>query len=123
MTTGTPFDFDPEPRLTTTVEDGCCTIHLSGALDRNLASAMRDEMTRQINSGHIKAVVLDMENVQTVDSLGVGMIVSAFRSSQAHQVDFAVVEMTEKTSEILRLTGLDNLLPIYANRDEAFKKR
>jgi len=97
----------------------CFVIRLSGILDRRLSTLMREEVARASLTDDARGILINLADVQRMDSMGIGMLVSAFRSSQSRSLDFAVVGLTDRSSEILRITGLDKVLPIYVTEDEA----
>jgi len=102
-------------------DKGLCRIQLSGLLDRRLAMLMREEMSRQAEAPEIKEIILDLAGVTRIDSMGVGMLVSAFRSCQSRNMGFALVGVMNAASEVIRITGLDAILPIYADAAAARK--
>ena len=96
-----------------------CTIRISGVLDRRLSTLMREEMAHRAQDGQTAAMIIDLSDVSQIDSMGIGMLVSAFRSCQARNMEFALVGVRENAGEILRITGLDAILPIHASCEEA----
>lgn len=105
--------------LAVELNDGVCVIRMRGVLNRQIALSMRDEMARFFDQGVAQSVIVDISEVQRMDSMGVGLLVSAFRSCQSRNVPFALVGVSERAGEILRITGLDNILPIHGTEDEA----
>ncbi|MCX7044939.1 MAG: STAS domain-containing protein [Candidatus Sumerlaeota bacterium] len=94
-------------------------IRLSGVLDRRLSTLMREEMARASLMDGTQRILINLADIQRMDSMGIGMLVSAFRSCQSRSVDFAIIGVTERSSEVLRITGLDKVLPITTLEDEA----
>lgn len=99
--------------LTVTSEHGVHVIKVSGVLERSLSSRMREEAGRLVTEDGAAGLLIDLTDALHIDSMGVGMIVSTFKSCQARNIKFALVGCSDKAGEVLRITRLDSILPNY----------
>ena len=86
-------------------------------LDAALAPAFRTYLTEQIAEG-TNHIVLDMSQVEFVDSSGLGVLVSMVKQlSGVGEIKLA--NPGKAVLEMLRLTRMDNVFDIYTSVDEA----
>jgi anti-sigma B factor antagonist len=107
--------------INVTSDDRAHVVEIAGTLDRTLASRMREETTLLCSNGEARAIILDMTNVTHMDSMGVGMLISAYKSCKARNLPFGLAALNDRTADILRITRLDGVLPIYADLSSARK--
>jgi len=66
-------------------------------------------------------LVIDMHEVQSMDSTGCGALVSSLRTVRANKGELKIARPNEKTLALLRLTRLDRVFEIYRELDEAIR--
>jgi anti-sigma B factor antagonist len=86
-------------------------------LDFDNASEFRRHMKEVADSAQY--VVLCLDRVQFVDSSGLGAILSALRALSAKGGDLSVCGVTPSVAALLRLVRLDQILQVFASREEA----
>jgi len=64
-------------------------------------------------------VLLDMSQLQFVDSSGLGAILSALRRLSARGGDLKLCGMSKAVRELLEITRMHRIFDIYGNREEA----
>ena len=64
-------------------------------------------------------VVLDMSNIQFVDSSGVGAILSCLRTLNAEGGDLKLCALTKPVQALFELVRMHKIFDIFDNRDEA----
>lgn len=101
--------------LDVSIQEGVHVIRLTGFLDRYLSARMREEVIRLSADNDSIPIVVDMSEITHIDSMGVGMLVSSLNSSRAKQTPFGIIGVVGKAREVLHLTRLDKVLPIYDN--------
>jgi anti-sigma B factor antagonist len=67
-------------------------------------------------------LVLDMSGVTFLDSSGVGALVSLFVNRRSQGKTFALAALTQQSSAVVAVAGLQKLLPIHATVEEAAKQ-
>lgn len=97
--------------VTRTVDDdGVTTIALSGDVDMVVADRLLGALSEVIDDAATTRVVVDMSRVRFWDSSGVGALVTAYRRASARGTTLVIGDMSEQVRQILRLTGLLDLL-------------
>ena len=64
-------------------------------------------------------VVVDLDRVEFIDSSGLGALVRARRKAQEHGGDVVLAGADEQVREVLALTNLADLFPVYPSVAEA----
>ncbi len=85
-------------------------LHLSGELDRASAQALDDELRRAIVEP--SPVVLDLGEVNLIDSAGLKVLVLAAKQSAMNGNGLKIVRVTDHVRKTFELTGLDRALPL-----------
>ena len=65
-----------------------------------------------------KPAIIDLREVGLITSLGIGMLVAMVRSLRAHGLASAVVA-THTVAGVLRMTSIDELVPVVDTPEEA----
>lgn len=90
---------------------------LEQALDAYAAPGFRDRMGELIQQGH-RAIVLNLSDVNFLDSTGLGAIVSSLKRLDGQGV-MVICGVHEMVMDVFRLTRMDRVFPIVASTEEA----
>lgn len=107
-----------ELSLATRVVSAHTVLEVGGEVDVYTAPKLRDRITELLDGG-IKALIVDLGKVEFMDSTGLGVLVGSYRRSSALGTSFAVVCGRESLLKIFRITGLDQVLPLFESIDAA----
>jgi anti-sigma B factor antagonist len=91
--------------------DDAAVVSLSGDLDLATAPRLRDELLRLSNRG-TRAVMVDLAQLEFIDSSGLGVLVSAMRRFREHGGDLALQSPKPAAHKILEMTGLTKVFSI-----------
>lgn len=80
--------------------------------------AVREAVQTALAAGS-KKLVLNMSGVSTIDSAGVGELVSAFTTVTNRGGRLRLLNLPSKVSDILQITQLIQVFDVYDNEDEA----
>jgi len=98
--------------------DGWTVVAAAGEIDVAAAPMLRERLVDLISSGSHQ-VVLDLENVDFIDSTGLGVLVGAVRRARAEDGDLRIVCTNSRLLRIFGITGLDEVFTIDASVDGA----
>jgi len=98
--------------------DGVAVVSVSGYVD---ASNVQDfwRAIEPLCSGRGPKVVLDLQGLVYLNSIGFGLLLAWHRACRANHGKFALCGLGERTRFIMHLLGLETLLTICPTRDEA----
>jgi anti-sigma B factor antagonist len=88
-------------------------------VDANNAHIARNRLIAVIEQDGAKVVVADMMGTTFCDSAGVTALAAARRKAVSHGAAFSLACSSPQILRILELTGLDQMLPLFASVDEA----
>jgi len=77
------------------------------------------ELARCIAKCEAPLVIVDMSQVTFIDSSGIRCLLGAYRVFEASSREFAIAGASGPVEDILRMTGLDVLLPMAPSVDSA----
>ena len=99
-------------------EHGTTTlVVLRGELDIATSPQLRDELVRVIGGG--RRIVVDLEGLAFIDSVGLGILVSGLKRARSAGGDLELVCANRVILQPLELTGLDQTFTLYAQREDA----
>ncbi len=101
--------------------DGVTLLDLKGKITIGMGDvALRNAVQDAINGGSTK-VVINLKEVTTIDSSGVGELVSAFTTATNRGVKLSLANLPSKVSDILQITQLITVFDVYDSEDEAIR--
>ena len=92
--------------------NGMLNLRLSGEIDHHSAAAVREQMDRDIWFFRPALVVLSLDGVDFMDSSGLGLILGRYTRVRDLQGNMKLENPTPEIEKILRLAGVDKLIPI-----------
>ena len=102
--------------------DGTCVARLSGNLFGSPSGyAFQDDIRRRIAEG-ARAVVLDVENVQRIDSSGVGILVALMWSASSAGTRMVLTALPQRVEKVLSMAMLLDHVDHAPSVDEALAR-
>ena len=101
--------------------DGWAVARASGDLDLTTAIRLREQVVQVITGGQPR-VILDLQEVDFVDSTGLGVIVGLLKRTRGQGGDLRLVSTRTSLRKVLELTDLDRALPLAGTVDEALSE-
>jgi len=92
-------------------------IEVSGEVDLYNVSELKKALF-SITDGKHNSVIVDMKNVNYMDSSGIGALVAGQKKMRAHTGKFGLMNIHEDVLNILKLATLDKFFKIYETEDE-----
>lgn len=94
-------------------------LRLSGSLKVGETARAFSERVEKIASDRKGALILELSELEYLDSTGVGLLVAAYRRFQPLKRDLLLINPQRRVLSGLRVTHLDSLFPIHESLDLA----
>jgi anti-sigma B factor antagonist len=91
---------------------------VGGEVDVYTAPKLREKLIELVSDGSYNLVV-DLENVDFLDSTGLGVLVGGLKRVRNHDGSLQLVCTQEKILKIFRITGLTKVFPIHSSVQDA----
>ena len=104
--------------LTTREVDGKTIVAVGGEIDVYTAPKLRDKITELVADGTYD-IVVDMGEVEFLDSTGLGVLVGGLKKVRAHDGSLQLVCSQDRLLKIFRITGLAKVFVIHESADAA----
>ena len=99
--------------------DGVTVLDLSGRITLGEGSVqLRDAVRDLIGKGQ-KNILVNLENVNYIDSSGLGELVSAYTTARNQGAKLKLLKLTKKVHDLLQLTKLYTVFDIYDDEASA----
>jgi anti-sigma B factor antagonist len=103
-----PLTIEVGPQLET------CLVRVEGELDLAGVPMLEREL-EELLSSDLQSVILDLEELEFIDSLGLRCLLEAARGSRANGDRLRMLRPTGQVARILKLTGVGEVLPLIAD--------
>lgn len=103
-----------------TIDERVSVIDITGSLTRSADEAIADAF-RSASGPHTRAIILDFENMDYMNSSGIGLLVTTLvRANRQGQQVFAY-GLSEHYRDIFELTRLNEAIHIYPDEEAALQ--
>lgn len=86
-------------------------VNLSGEIDAYTAPQLKEKLIPlSQEKGHI--VEVDLENINYMDSTGLGVFINALKSTKEHGSSLKLVNIQERVLRLFKITGLDEIIDL-----------
>jgi anti-sigma B factor antagonist len=92
--------------------DGVVVLYLSGRITLGEGSVQLREAVRGLIGKGKKKILLNMGDVNYIDSSGLGELVSAYTTAKNQQAEVKLLKLTKKVHDLLQLTKLYTVFDI-----------
>ncbi len=96
-------------------------VDISGRIELGDESAALRELISDLLSKGNKKILLNLGDVQYIDSSGLGALVSAFTSVRKQQGELKLLNLTNKVSDLMQITKLYTVFEIMNDEAVALK--
>ena len=97
----------------------CLVIYITSDLDHHTVSDLREKADRMIQAGNARHLIFDFEDVDFMDSSGIGLIMGRYKKVLFLGGKVAVTHVGENVDRIFRLSGLYQIIEKYDTPVEA----
>ena len=104
--------------VSTRNEGPVTVVEVGGEVDVYTAPRLREAVVTAIDSGNTR-LVIDVENVEFLDSTGVGVLVGALKKVRSASGTLDIVCTQPRLLKIFGITGLDKVFGLHTSVAEA----
>jgi anti-sigma B factor antagonist len=105
--------------LSSSTLDGATVVHLAGEIDLSTAPFLQDELLRLTFEDGVTDLVIDLRDVEFMDSTGVGAIAASYRHLRDRDGRLALAGPTPSIAKVCDISGLARVLPMARTVEEA----
>ena len=99
--------------------DGITILDLSGRITLGEGSVILRDSIRELLTKGEKKILLNLGNVDYIDSSGVGELVSAFTSVKNAGGELKLLNLTQKVQDLLQITKLYTVFDVHDDEAHA----
>ena len=100
---------------------GVTVVDISGRIELGEESAaLRDLVSKLLNNGH-KQILLNLGDVNYIDSSGLGNLVSAFTTVRKQEGELKLLNLTNKVRGVMQIAKLYTVFDIMDDEEAAVK--
>jgi anti-sigma B factor antagonist len=108
-------------KLVTRLIDCVEVVQVSGRIELGEGSAAVRQVVRDLLAKGRKKILLNLADVDYIDSAGLGALVSAFTSVRNDGGDLELIYLTKKVQDLLQMTKLYTVFEIFDDEAAAIK--
>lgn len=86
-------------------------VKLSGELDVYTAPELKDKLL-PLTEGNGNEIQIDLQHTTYMDSTGLGVFISAYKSSKEHQSHMELIHVKDRVLRLFKVTGLDEIMNV-----------
>ena len=94
-------------------------VDLSGRLVLGEETSNLRDLLKDLSAGGSKKILLNLKDVNYIDSSGLGALVGGYASVSSQQGQLKLVNLNNKVHDLLRVTKLLTVFEVYDSEDKA----
>ncbi len=79
---------------------------------------LREKVRQLVEAGHLR-IILKLEEVSYIDSVGLSTLVASYTTARKHGGNLKLLHLTKRVHDLLQITRLSTVFEIYDNLEEA----
>lgn len=108
-------------RVNVRQREGVTILDLKGKITIGVGDvALRDAIHEALDAG-AKKILVNLEDVSTIDSSGVGELVSSYTTATNRGGKLKLLNLPPKVADILQITQLITVFDVFEEEDEAVR--
>ena len=96
-------------------------VDLSGRIALGEGSALLRKTIRDLLEGGNTRIILNLGDINYIDSSGIGELVSGFTAVRSRQGELKLLNLTRKVKDLLQITKLFTVFEVYTDEGEAVR--
>src|SRR4051812_29862570 len=105
-------------RLDVSERDGWSVLEVGGEIDVATAPRLREQLISLVNDQRYR-IVVDLDDVDFIDSTGLGVLIGALKRVRTHEGDLALVCAEPHILKVFEITGLLTVFAVHPTVDAA----
>lgn len=93
---------------------------VAGEVDAYTSGYFRETMLGVIENG-LNTLIIDMCNVEYIDSSGLGALVGGLRRISENNGSIYIISCSDQVRKVFEITGLERVFKIFNNSEDAIK--
>lgn len=106
---------------TTREVENIMMVDLSGRIALGEGSALLRKTIRDLLEGGRTKIILNLGDINYIDSSGIGELVSGFTAVRNRQGELKLLNLTRKVKDLLQITKLFTVFEVYTDEGEAVR--
>ena len=95
------------------IENQVCIVNIEGNIALDGVTEAKEYLKPLLEDIEVRGLLINFEKVNFIDSSGIGLIVSLFKTLQQRDAKFGLANLSKKNEEIFTITRLNKILEIY----------
>ncbi len=106
--------------ITKVLEDDVAVLNVIGDIDASSSIELDSAISNSLEEGH-KKILVDCKNLNYISSAGLGVFMSYIEELETKKINMVLCNMNDKVLSVFEILGLDQLLKLTGNKDQAKK--
>lgn len=81
--------------------------------------SIKSDLTDKLTFKEMGQVVIDLSNVKILDSAGIGLVVSLYKSAVKEKGKLVIASQNSAITDILKTVGVNKIIKVFPTLDEA----
>ena len=103
--------------------DDIMTVMINGDIDHHTARIIREQIDEKIEQSFPRQLIIDMKNVDFMDSSGIGLILGRYRIMLLYKGGVKIANANKQVSKVLKISGVDKLIEIIAEGNLSYESQ
>lgn len=99
--------------------DKTLIVCIGGEIDHHTCKDVKDDIERAYSKGTYKNMIFDFENVEFMDSSGIGLLMGRAKSAALLGGQVALYNVSPKVERLLNMSGIYKVVRVYKNKLQA----
>lgn len=104
------------------IENDTCIVAIEGNIALDGVNEAKAFLRPHLENAQVRSMVINFDKVNFIDSSGIGLIVSIFKTMQQKEGKLALTNLSPKNMEIFSITRLNKILDIFPTEQDALAK-
>ncbi|MBF0286470.1 MAG: STAS domain-containing protein [SAR324 cluster bacterium] len=101
------------------ITNNICLISITGDITKDESPSIQEDLLHLVEQKNYRGNIINLENVSSIDSSGIGVIVSIFRACQTKDTRLCLCQLNKKVTNVFELIELDKIIPMYPTEEKA----